>query len=104
MASIMAVAFWAAFSSTEAISTRPSCSMSILTPVSAVILLMTLPPGPMTSRIFSGLISMVMIRGAKGDSWVHGDAADRRLDGHARIHQGECRPAHGGHGGRAVGL
>ena len=35
---------------------------------------------------------------------AHGDAADRRLDGHARIHQGECRPAHGGHGGRAVGL
>ena len=38
----------------EARNTRPSSSMSILAPVSATILLMTLPPGPMTSLILSG--------------------------------------------------
>ena len=42
--------------------------MSIFTPVSAIILLIVLPPLPMTSRILSGLILKVMIRGAYGES------------------------------------
>src|SRR5207302_1710663 len=74
MSSIIRRARAAASPSGEAIRTRPSCSISILTPVSAVILLITLPPGPMTSRIRSGLIRTVMIRGAYGDRSGRGAA------------------------------
>jgi len=38
--------------------------MSIVAPVSSVMARMTEPPLPMTSRIFSGSILMVMIVGA----------------------------------------
>ena len=39
----------------------PVSSMSIWAPVSSVMRLMTLPPGPMTSRILSGLICTIEI-------------------------------------------
>ncbi|KAF5049425.1 hypothetical protein DSECCO2_439870 [anaerobic digester metagenome] len=35
---------------------------------------------------------------------AHGDAGDGRLDGHARIHEGQGAAADRGHGGRTVGL
>ena len=64
MPSIIFLALVAAASSGVAMYTRPSSSISILTPVSAMILLIIFPPGPMTSRIFSGLIVKRMILGA----------------------------------------
>ena len=42
--------------STAYIITRPLSSISILTPVSSMILLIIFPPGPITSRILSVLI------------------------------------------------
>jgi hypothetical protein len=42
----------------------PSSSMSTLAPVSATISRITLPPVPMTSRIFDLSICIVSIRGA----------------------------------------
>jgi hypothetical protein len=48
--------------------TRPSFSMSIFTPVSAMILLITLPPGPITLLILSGSICMTIMRGANSES------------------------------------
>ena len=42
----------------------PSSSTSILTPVSSMMPRMTLPPGPMMSRILSGWICRVTMRGA----------------------------------------
>ena len=42
----------------------PSSSMSIVVPVSRVSAWMTLPPLPITSRILSGLIFILMMRGA----------------------------------------
>ena len=54
--------------------TVPSCSMSILTPVSSIILLICLPLGPITSRILSGLIVIVIIFGAYADNSVRGSA------------------------------
>ena len=49
--------------------TLPSSSMSIFsTPVSAMILLMTLPPGPMTSLILAGSILTTIMRGANSES------------------------------------
>ena len=56
--------FTAAASSGVAIYTLPSSSMSILTPVSSMILLIIFPPGPMTSRILSGLMVKRTIFGA----------------------------------------
>src|SRR3989442_1493607 len=53
------IAFWADASSLEAIVTVPSSCTSIFTPQVATMSRMTLPPGPMTSRIFSGLILSV---------------------------------------------
>src|SRR6266571_4071961 len=53
------IAFWADASSLEAIVTVPSSSTSIFTPQVATMSRMTLPPGPMTSRIFSGVILSV---------------------------------------------
>ena len=50
---------------TAAISTVPSSSTLISVPVSSWILRIIEPPLPMISRIFSGLILMVVIRGAK---------------------------------------
>ena len=50
---------------TAAISTEPSSSTLISVPVSSWILRIIEPPLPMMSRIFSGLILMVMMRGAK---------------------------------------
>ena len=50
---------------TAAISTVPSSSTLISVPVSSWILRIVAPPLPMMSRIFSGLILMVMMRGAK---------------------------------------
>jgi len=52
--------------------TRPSFSMSIFTPQSATILLITLPPGPITFLIMSGLICSTIIRGANSDSSARG--------------------------------
>ncbi len=60
----MAIASSTASMFGEAILTRPESSTSILTPVSSIIVRMFLPPGPITSRILSGLTSIVMIRGA----------------------------------------
>ena len=55
--------------------TLPSSSMSIFsTPVSAMILLITLPPGPMTSLIFAGSILITIIRGANCESSARGSA------------------------------
>ena len=61
-----------ALPSTEAIFTVPSFSMSIVVPVSSVIARMTAPPLPMTSRIFSGSILIVMIVGAHSDIFSRG--------------------------------
>src|SRR5450759_160226 len=52
---------------TAAISTVPSSSTLISVPVSSWILRIIDPPLPMISRIFSGLILIVMIRGANSD-------------------------------------
>ena len=56
----------------EKIVTRPSSSMSILAPVFSWIPRMTLPPGPMISRIFSVRILMVTKRGACAESSARG--------------------------------
>src|SRR6184192_4313473 len=58
------MAFWPPSWSTAAMKTRPSSSTSICAPVSSVILRIIEPPLPMMSRILSGLIRMVVIRGA----------------------------------------
>ena len=60
-------AFSAAALSTEKILIVPSSSISIVAPVSSVIARMVVPPLPMTSRILSGWILMVVIRGAYSD-------------------------------------
>ena len=60
------------FSPYVAMQTFPSSSMSILTPVSSMILLMTLPPLPMTSRILSGSMLKEMIFGANLESSARG--------------------------------
>ena len=49
--------------------------MSIWAPVSSVIFLIILPPGPMTSRILSGGILMMVMRGANGDISARGLAS-----------------------------
>jgi hypothetical protein len=54
----------------EAILIRPSSSMSTLAPVVATISRITLPPVPMTSRIFDLSICIVSMRGACADSSV----------------------------------
>ena len=64
MPSMILRAFFAASSSSVAMNTLPSSSMSILTPVSSMILLMVLPRGPTTSPIFSGLMKKCTILGA----------------------------------------
>ena len=64
--SIQAIAFWAASPLVAAIWIVPSSSMLISVPVSAVIWRMTLPPAPMTSRILSTGILIVVMRGAYG--------------------------------------
>ncbi len=46
----------------------PESSMSMEAPVSAVMALMFLPPGPITSRIFSGLMYTTASCGARGES------------------------------------
>ena len=53
---------------TVAIFTLPSSSISILTPVSSIILLITLPCLPTTSPIFSGLMLKEIIFGAYSES------------------------------------
>src|ERR1051326_740349 len=50
-----------------AIEIVPSSATSIFAPVSSTSERMTLPPGPMTSRILSGLILIWMMRGANAD-------------------------------------
>ena len=52
---------------TAEICTVPSSSMSICVFVSSTIFLMILPPGPMTFRILSTLMCMVVTRGAYGE-------------------------------------
>ena len=66
--SIQAIAFLAASPSVAAIWIVPSSSTLIWVPVSAVIWRITLPPAPMTSRILSTGILMVVMRGAYGES------------------------------------
>ncbi len=68
---------------TAAIRTSPESSMSIWAPVSSVMRLMILPPGPMTSRILSGGMFMMKMRGAYGDISVRG--ADRAVAMMSRI-------------------
>ena len=51
----------------------PSSSMSIWQPVASTIPLMTLPCGPMTAPIFSGLIWIAVMRGAYFESSARGD-------------------------------
>ena len=48
----------------------PSSSISMVVPVSSWMPRMTTPPLPMTSRILSGLILILMMRGAKLESSV----------------------------------
>src|SRR6266404_4838264 len=71
--------------------TLPSSSTSILAPVFSWIPRMTLPPGPMISRIFSGRIRMVMNLGANSESAVQlrlaADVLDD-VDGHLRLFAG----------------
>ena len=50
--------------STDAMRTVPSSLMSMVVPVSSVRARIVDPPFPITSRIFSGLIFRVMMRGA----------------------------------------
>jgi len=50
---MIAMAFCAATSSELAMLIRPSSSTSIFTPVRSTMERMTLPPGPIRSRIFS---------------------------------------------------
>ncbi len=57
----------AAASSAVARDTRPSSSISIFTPVSAIILFIILPLGPITSLIFSGSMLNWTIFGAYGE-------------------------------------
>ena len=47
--------------------TSPVSSTFILTPVLCVMPRIVLPPGPMTSRIFSGSMLILRMRGAFGD-------------------------------------
>ena len=53
--------------------------MSTLTPVWSWMPRTTLPPGPITSRIFSGLIRIVTKRGACGGSSGRGSAIASRI-------------------------
>ena len=64
MLSMICCAFSPMVPSTLEMKTRPSSSTSMSAPVTSTIFLMTLPPEPMTSRILSGSIWMVMMRGA----------------------------------------
>ncbi len=50
--------------SADATFTMPLSSTSIFTPVRSMMLRIILPPGPMTSRILSTGILIVMMRGA----------------------------------------
>ena len=59
--------------------TLPSSSMSILAPVCSWMPRITLPPGPMISRIFSGRILMVTKRGAYGLSSARGFSSASRI-------------------------
>ena len=77
--SIQSIALRAFSPETAAISTVPSSSTLISVWVSSWILRIIDPPLPMISRIFSGLILIVMIRGAKSDI---SSRADGRTDGH----------------------
>ena len=72
---MLSIAFCIATPSADAMLTVPSSSTSILTPVSSMMPRMILPPGPMTSRIWSGLILSVEMRGAYGDSSARGCAS-----------------------------
>ena len=77
----MAIACCIASPLLEAMNTRPSSSMSIWAPVSSTILRIILPPGPITSRILSGLIWTVSIRGAHADISVRGAGRLAKLKG-----------------------
>ena len=79
------MAFSRAAVSAAAISTVPSSSTSILHPVSSTSPRITLPPGPMTSRILSGLILMVTMRGAYAETSLR--AVPNRLFHHAQDEQ-----------------
>src|SRR5438046_2832855 len=88
MARILSSAFCSAAPSEDATSTVPSSSTSILTPVSSVMPRITLPPGPIRSRMRSGLMWMVTMRGACIESSPRGRASGwfmtPRLWGRAR--------------------
>ncbi len=62
--SIIFLALYAFSTFSAAINTEPSSSISIFTPVSSMILFITLPPVPITSLIFSGSIVIEIILGA----------------------------------------
>ncbi len=64
--------FLTASPSLEATLTVPSSSTSMATPVWSMMPLMVLPPGPMMTRIWSGLTLRVVMRGACGESSVRG--------------------------------
>ncbi len=64
----MAFAFSRPSALAPVIRTVPSSSSSIAVPVSLWIARIILPPGPMTSRILSGWILIVSMRGAQNDS------------------------------------
>ena len=61
--------------SLEKILTVPSSSMSMVVPVSSVMARMVAPPLPITSRILSGWILMVVMRGAYSDISARGAAS-----------------------------
>ena len=68
----MSMAFCAFSALVEPIRTVPSSSTSIVHLVSSMILRIILPPGPMMSRMRSGLILILVMRGAYGESSVRG--------------------------------
>jgi len=64
MSSIILSAFFAFSMSWLYMKTFPFSSISILTPVSSIILLIVFPPAPITSLILSTSIFVVIILGA----------------------------------------
>ncbi len=65
---MISIAFFRASPSGDEMLTVPSSLMSILAPVWSVIALIIFPPGPMITRIWSGLTFRVSIRGAYFES------------------------------------
>src|SRR5437016_1974617 len=72
MSSMRFFAAWPPSAETQAIDTVPSSEISIVVPVSSWRPRITTPPLPITSRIFSGLILILMMREAAAADGGHG--------------------------------